>query len=54
MEFNDFDQPIGKAAKEFPAIVGTLVRTKGFSLCYDDWRDVGVNFKHFIIDALEV
>lgn len=54
MEFNEFDQPIGKAAKEFPHVVGTLVRTKGFPLNHDDWRHVDEDSKQFIIDALEV
>nr|ABA93478.2 transposon protein, putative, CACTA, En/Spm sub-class [Oryza sativa Japonica Group] len=54
MEFNEFDQPVGKAAKEFPHVVGTLVRTKGFPLNHDDWRHVDEDSKQFIIDALEV
>lgn len=53
MEFNEFDQPVGKAAKEFPHVVGTLVRTKGFPLNHDDWRHVDEDSKQFIIDALE-
>ncbi|XP_040376261.1 uncharacterized protein LOC102713149 isoform X3 [Oryza brachyantha] len=53
MEFNEFDQPVGKAAVEFPNVVGSLVRTKGFPLCHDDWRRVNADAKPFIIDALE-
>ncbi|XP_040382235.1 uncharacterized protein LOC107304641 [Oryza brachyantha] len=53
MEFNEFDQPVGKAVVEFPNVVGSLVRTKGFPLCHDDWRHVNADAKQFIIDALE-
>ncbi|KAL6654189.1 hypothetical protein ACP70R_007654 [Stipagrostis hirtigluma subsp. patula] len=53
LEFNEFGQPIGDDAKELPSVIGMLVRTKGFPLCYDDWREVDVDKKLKIIEILE-
>lgn len=52
--FNAYGQPVSRNAAPFKSFIGTLVKSKEFSLGHDDWRLVDINQKFKLWDDLKV
>lgn len=52
LEVNERGQPCGPSGTIFANFIGALVRTKGFPIAHDDWRQVCPRQKYKLwIDA---